>query len=366
MNDLSTRRPCWAPSRDLYGLWPRTGSIPHAQPDSSSPRATGTSAGRGRRQQEHQARHRTTWIPAPGAYCPGPKRISAAQDCTVTLHIPTLGSVLGQHQQARDGARLPALTATDRAGQPGLLIVLAQRRLDRRQFGLHFDDEDGGARWVPGKYVDRTALAILGVGDLDGGHPAEALEPARAGSEHEGVPLVQEAILLRPEAAQTSIEAQPECRRRSSAAWPFELDRAGLPPVGHNTDPDSGPGSEINLAPAATLPEHPDQSPKSSVVHNRDGRGDRLSDDCVAWLPRGPGARNCQIVPSARLTRGHMPVALASMGTDLMAVHDLRSQTSPQRDQGRPIRPKRRSMNDLARAKPARPGAKQARARARA
>ena len=125
---------------------------------------------------------------------------------------PALGPILRQDEQPADGRRPPSEWSSDAASQAELLVELPEGRLERCELALDLDHEEACRSRVPGEEIHRAALAELGIRDLGGDDPADRLEPGSAGSENPGVALVDQAVVISPQAANRRLIAQPEDR----------------------------------------------------------------------------------------------------------------------------------------------------------
>ncbi len=119
-----------------------------------------------RHPQEDQTRHRSRWVATPGLDGTTPEREGEIEDSSMSVHLPALASTLGPDQQPADELRVPAPATSDRSCQSGLLIELAQRRVERSQLGLDLDHEQGTTVLVPGEEINRATLPVFGIGDF--------------------------------------------------------------------------------------------------------------------------------------------------------------------------------------------------------
>lgn len=143
------------------------------------------------------------------------------------------------------------------------------RSLDRHQLGLELHDEAGPLVGAARQNVDRSALAVLRVGHLNGYSPAQSAEPLRRAVRDGRVPLVEQSI--EGGAVPSQLERQSCIEHPGNRTHCVEGVAAGVPRF------DSRPGAladacfgrNVRLAPAGPATQEANRSPELPIVHPR-------------------------------------------------------------------------------------------------
>jgi len=187
----------------------------------------------------------------------------------MSLDVPALRTCFGQYEQAQDVDGIPAKpTPADRCSKAGLLVVLAECRLQGREFGLDLNDREYSRRRMPRDEIDRPALAPLCIGDLRGGLPARRGELPCCGPDEPRVRLVQQSIHVGAQATDRELGTEPEgsdrslhAGQRQAVCHPVLDERYGAP--AHDR-----PSREVCLPPAATLAKDAHETTNTNKVHD--------------------------------------------------------------------------------------------------
>ena len=141
--------------------------------------------------------------------------------------------------------------AHDLGSESCLLVEFPTHRLGRCDIGLDFHGDRSPPAWLEPKYVDRAALAILGVGHLEGDHPAELLEPARHHRDRCRVVLIEQPLELSTPPCRCEAKPCIEREKDHSEGLDRQLSDVAAFDAGDKRLGCFGRASEIHLAPLA-------------------------------------------------------------------------------------------------------------------
>ena len=191
-----------------------------------------------------------------------------------------LGAIGGKHDHASHDPRSPAKPLTrDVRRQPELLVVLAQRGLDRDQLRLHLNHEQRLRTHMPSEEIDGAALAEDRVRHLRADLPAPPGEVAGNRPDQRGVSLVEQPV---QEAALPPHIEPGRCPERSEDRTHGSKRRAVEPtPLDERHEPlaHARPLGEVQLAQALLLSKESDGPTDRRVVHGGEDDGEHFARD---------------------------------------------------------------------------------------
>lgn len=107
------------------------------------------------------------------------------------------GAVIRHYQQPADVTGVPGKTLLgDGRRETDLLVNLSERLLDCRDVGLQLDYQERLCGWQKRQHVDRPALAVNVVGNLDSSLPAGSIEDFRDSCRERRMIRVEQAVEL--------------------------------------------------------------------------------------------------------------------------------------------------------------------------
>jgi hypothetical protein len=198
----------------------------------------------------------------------------------VAIHVSTRGARPRQDEEARHGRGSPAESLV---GDPGpesdLRVVPAEQLLDRRQLGLHLDDEEGRRGLVPSQQVDRAIFSEMGIGHLGNDRPSEPREFSSDRPDERCVRLVEHPVDLPASPSDLQFRARPD--RPENAPQAPERHGLEVPSLDQRHDglAHAGPLGDVHLTPIESNSEHPHQSTNVPIVHLGEYRDDHLRAD---------------------------------------------------------------------------------------
>jgi hypothetical protein len=230
--------------------------------------------------------------------------------------VPSRRRVIREDQKAADRDRGPAeALASDRGGQPNLLVVAPMRRLDRCEHRLHLDDEKCPPGWKPPQDVDGTAFSELRVRDLDFQLPSSCGEAPDHGLDERSVPFVEQPVELTSAPGESDVKAGVKSHRESVQRDQVDaLQPPSFDPRDRLLTEPSRP-TEVALAPTPSTPERSDHTAEPYPFHRawsmdvEDCRGLRRELSCRFRLATGLARGSPGPWQRARRGRGGRPRA---------------------------------------------------------
>jgi hypothetical protein len=183
-------------------------------------------------------------------------------------HALSRSAVLGDHQDPRRGGYLPLEAFPgDPWPEPHLFVVAAKCLFDRGELSLHLDYEQRSGRTVKGENVNRSALSEDRVGDLDLRIPAVPPERFDNGPDHQGMPFIECPVKVA--ATPADIEFASRVERSQDSSKLGERDGVEMPSLdgGDRRLRDIRTTRQVDLAPAASSAQCPDDQPDAPVFH---------------------------------------------------------------------------------------------------
>jgi hypothetical protein len=177
-------------------------------------------------------------------------------------------SIVGDDEPRRDGCGIPAAIRRDLPGEPHLPVEHHERVLDVDELRLELDDEQRARRRVPGKDVDRAALAEGRERDLRRHHPLGHLEElARDRLVHRRVTGTGQAVQLGTLRPQREDEPQVKLpTHRTQGAQLQALEVPALDPR-HRGARDLRLVGEVCLAKPALDSHDADRAADGEIIH---------------------------------------------------------------------------------------------------
>jgi hypothetical protein len=119
-----------------------------------------------------------------------------------------------QHEQSTNRTRAPTKSLErDLPPESLLLIESSDRLLDRDQLRLDLNHERHRARSMNGEDIDRTTLAVYGIGHLDRDLLPQSVEEPRCLRGQVGVVFVEQPVQVRPSPPRSKVKANLEARQ---------------------------------------------------------------------------------------------------------------------------------------------------------
>lgn len=186
----------------------------------------------------------------------------------MSSHPASGGARVGQDEEARDEARIPAESLLGDSGRQARFRVMApERLLDGGELRLHLDDKEDPRPGMPRQDVDGAALAEDRIGHLGLDDPAGSLEHADRRPHERRVPLVREPVELPASPAQGDHDLGAErLGHRPKAAQRDTFEPACFEARDLRLAQARSQG-HVGLPSRLVLAQEPEQSPDPNVVH---------------------------------------------------------------------------------------------------
>lgn len=181
---------------------------------------------------------------------------------------PTICSAVRDYHPDRDRAGEPATVCGDLRCEPAALIGLAHELVHVNDLGLHFDDQQGPRRGMPGEQIDYPALPVDRERDLRGDLPVAKLpEHGGHGLMHGRVAGIQEPIEVSGVPPRNEVDSHIE--RFKHAPKTLQGDASELPSLdpGNRRAGHSRSASQIVLSPALAHAKRSDDVANHRVRH---------------------------------------------------------------------------------------------------
>lgn len=183
---------------------------------------------------------------------------------------PSRRSTIGDNDPDADNSRIPPARPGDLSSESPIAIDLANEASDIANRALDFDDQQGTVSGMPGKDVDRAALAEDRERDLGLDDPLrEGGQPPNERFRDTGVPRIEKPIEIRSLPSRDEIDLRIE--RREEPAQNGEARPVEEPTLDSRCGRGRHfrPAREGDLGHTATLAEGADHESNLSVVHRR-------------------------------------------------------------------------------------------------